>query len=158
MHNSISSMMTRTWRRLRNKEYRDSFVGSHISNTIAAQIATLRAKRGWSQTKLAAEAGTHQSRISSLEDPNYENIEIGTLKKLASAFDVALTVRFVPYSELARWNAQLSTVSFNVPSFAEDEVPAQKQPAARGHERVTQASLSANPNRYTPLASLESAA
>jgi hypothetical protein len=61
-----------------------------------------------------------QSRISALEDPNYENIEVGTLRRLASAFDVGLTVRFVPFSELVRWSATLSDADISVSSFDED--------------------------------------
>lgn len=131
MHGSISSMMKRMWRKLKNKEYRDSFVSSHVSNTIASQIVTLRTKRGWTQTRLAKEAKTHQSRISSLEDPNYENVEVGTLKKLASAFDVALIVRFAPFSELALWDARLSPSAFSVARFDEDEPPPPRRAIGR---------------------------
>lgn len=121
MHASINSMMTKIWKKLSRKEYRAAFVDAHISNTVASQIAALREAKGWTQKRLADEAGMRQSRISHLENPNYENIEIGTLKKLASAFDVALTVRFVPFSELATWVATLSPSKLSVPSFDSDE-------------------------------------
>lgn len=98
----INSKVKAIWRKLRNKEYRDSFVASQISNTIAAQIFSLREARGWKQAEVAARAGMKQSRISDLEDPNYENYQTRTLVKLASAFDVGLVVRFVPFSELAK--------------------------------------------------------
>jgi hypothetical protein len=55
-----------------------------------------------------------------LEDPNYENIEVATLRRLASAFDVALTVRFIPFSELARWTDTLSEEKLIVPKFDEE--------------------------------------
>lgn len=58
--------------------------------------------------------------ISALEDPNYENIEVGTLRRLASAFDVALTVRFVPFSELATWTVELSQDKLLIPDFSSD--------------------------------------
>jgi len=41
----------------------------------------LREKEGWTQKQLAQKAGMSQSRISALEDPNYENYEIGTFKR-----------------------------------------------------------------------------
>jgi len=120
MHTPINSMIQKIWKKLKNKEYRDSFVAAHISNTVAAQIAMLRKENGWTQAQLAKEAKTHQSRISDLEDPNYENIEIATLRKLASAFDVALTVRFVPFSDIARWVSSLSPGALAVTEFEND--------------------------------------
>jgi transcriptional regulator with XRE-family HTH domain len=105
------------------KDYRDAYVAAHVSNTVASQVSMLREKEGWTQKQFAKKAGMSQSRISALEDPNYENYEIGTLKRVASAFDVALTVRFIPFSELAEWSATLSTDRLNVPSYSEDRSP-----------------------------------
>jgi transcriptional regulator with XRE-family HTH domain len=123
MHASINSMIQKIWKKMKNKEYRDSFVGAHLSNTVASQISMLREQNNWTQKQLAVKAGMkHQSRISCLEDPNYENIEISTLRKLASAFDVALTVRFVPFSELAEWSATLSPQKLMVPNFDIDDI------------------------------------
>jgi transcriptional regulator with XRE-family HTH domain len=110
------------WSKLANKEYRDSFVASNISNTVSSQIFTLRDQRGWTQKELAQRAGMGQSRIPALEDPNIENFEIGTLKRIASAFDVALVVRFVPFSDLANWTADLSEEKLSVPEFANDRL------------------------------------
>jgi transcriptional regulator with XRE-family HTH domain len=122
MLSSINSAMMKIWKRMGRKAYRDAFVSAHISNTVASQIAALRAAKGWTQTELAKHAGMKQSRISALEDPNYENIEVGTLRRLASAFDVAVTVRFIPFSELAYWAATLSEDKLIVPKFDEDEL------------------------------------
>jgi transcriptional regulator with XRE-family HTH domain len=106
------------------KDYRDAYVSAHVSNTVASQISMLREKEGWTQKQLAQKAGMSQSRISALEDPNYENYEIGTLKRVASAFDVALTVRFTPFSELVSWVTNLSSEKLLVASFSEDRAPA----------------------------------
>jgi len=116
----MTSALKTIWKKMGRKSYRDAFVSAHISNTVASQIATLRAKFELTQKQLAEKAGMRQSRISALEDPNYENIEVGTLRRLASAFDVALTVRFVPFSELAKWSVSMSTAKIAVPSFDED--------------------------------------
>lgn len=118
----INLKLNAIWRKLQNKEYRSSFVSSQISNTIAAQIFSLREARGWKQAEVAAKAGMKQSRISDLEDPNYENYETRTLVKLASAFDVGLVVRFVPFSELAKWSANLSPRDFLPTEFNKDGV------------------------------------
>jgi transcriptional regulator with XRE-family HTH domain len=110
------------WKKMRSKEYRNSYVGAHLSNTVASQISLLREANGWTQKELADKSGMRQSRISALEDPNYENIEIGTLRRLASAFDVALTVRFVPFSELVEWTANLDPGKLTPASFHDDHL------------------------------------
>lgn len=103
-----------------NKDYRDAYVAAHISNTVASQIAMLRDREGWSQKQLAQKANMSQSRISALEDPNYENYEVATLKRVASAFDVGLTVRFCAYNEIVNWVTDLSPVQLAVPTFSTD--------------------------------------
>jgi transcriptional regulator with XRE-family HTH domain len=120
MPSPIGSTIKKIWKKMRSKAYRDGFVAAHLSNTVASQIAMLRMKRGWTQQELAEKTGMKQSRISMLEDPNYENIEVGTLKRIASAFDVGLTVRFIPFSELVAWSVTLDTHDLFVPNFAND--------------------------------------
>jgi transcriptional regulator with XRE-family HTH domain len=122
MLSHINSKLNAIWRKLRNKEYRGSFVASQISNTIAAQIFSLREARGWTQAELAEMAGMKQSRISDLEDPNYENYQTRTLLKLGSAFDVGVIVRFVPFSELAQWAANLSPKDYLPTEFLKDGI------------------------------------
>jgi transcriptional regulator with XRE-family HTH domain len=119
MPSIISSTMRKIWKKMADKEYRDNYVAAHLSNTISAQIFMLREENGWTQKQLADKAHMGQSRISALEDPNYENVEISTLKRLASAFDVALTVRFVPFSELVEW---VDGPKLQVCNFANDSL------------------------------------
>lgn len=91
-------------RRLRRgKTQRSRFVESHISKTLAFQIRSLRDKEGWSQQRLAEEIGSNQNAVYRAENPSYGKQTITTLKKIAAAFDVALVVRFVPFSELTDW-------------------------------------------------------
>ena len=122
MSSSTYTTAKQIWNKLANKEYRDSFVASNIANTVSSQIFTLRDQRGWTQKELAHRAGMGQSRIPALEDPNLENFEIGTLKRIASAFDVALVVRFVPFSDLVNWTAELSEEKLQVVEFANDRL------------------------------------
>ena len=105
------------------KVYRDSFVAAHLSNTVASQIAAMREVRGWTQTQLAEKAGMKQSRISSLEDPNYENFEAGTLRRIASAFDVGVSIKFVPFSEIVHWSTELTPENIVPREFAADMCP-----------------------------------
>lgn len=107
---------------MKNKAYRDAYVSAHISNTIAAQISMMRQDRGLTQSELARLAGMKQSRISALEDPNYENFEATTLKRIASALDIGLIVRFSPFSEIVEWSANFSDSKLKVPSYEQDGV------------------------------------
>ncbi len=106
--------------RLRNREYRDAFVGSQISVGLPFQIRALREQRGWKQSQLAEQAGMLQPRISAMETPGEVKFNIGTLRRIASAFDVALVVRFVPFSELVDWSEHFSPDEFQIPSFSDD--------------------------------------
>lgn len=106
--------------RLKNKEYRDAFVSEHIDTGIPFQIKALRNQRQWTQQDLAKHTGMKQARISKLEDPNYSRFTLATLKKLSSAFDVGLVVRYVPISELVEWELNLSPESLKAASFDQD--------------------------------------
>ena len=103
-----------------DKEYRDEFVAENIASDLAFQIRATRADRGWTQQDLALRTGIAQATLSRLENPDYRRYTLSTLKRLASALDVALAVRFAPFSELADWAASLSAEDLAVPSFAND--------------------------------------
>ena len=105
---------------LSDKEYRDAFVADTIDTGLALQIRAMREARQWSQTDLARKAGMAQERISVLEDPDYGKHTLSTLKRLASAFDVALVVRFVPFSHLVEMVTTLSPDALAVPDFEHD--------------------------------------
>jgi transcriptional regulator with XRE-family HTH domain len=63
----------------------------------------MRDREGWSQQELARNVGMNQNAVSRLENPSYGKPTITTLKRLAASFDVALVVRFVPFSQLIDW-------------------------------------------------------
>lgn len=110
------------WAKFFDKAYRDEFVSSHLSSNIANQIATLRESRGWTQEELATAAGMKQSRISLLENPSNESVNMNTLKRIASAFDVGIAVRFVPYSNILNWAANPQNELLDVKSFQDDTI------------------------------------
>ena len=116
------SMMTRLIRKLRKKELRDIYVESAISDVISTQIFNLRKsrKRNWSQRDLAKKVKMAQPRIAVLEGADYENYTISTLKRLASAFDVALIVKFAPFSELIKFKENFSSHDLQISSFDEE--------------------------------------
>jgi transcriptional regulator with XRE-family HTH domain len=108
-------------RSLRDKEYRDAFVQEHIETGVPFQIREMRRSRGWTQRELGERIEMKQETISKFESMNYGSFTLRTLKRLASAFDVALIVRFAPYSELVDFAADLSPEDLAVPSYADDQ-------------------------------------
>lgn len=107
-------------KKMHNKLYRDTFVTAHLSTNLAAQIKTMREQRGWTKKQLAQKAGMSPSRITVMEDPSYEKFTLTTLKRLASAFDVALVARFAPFSDLGDWVAELSPEKLQASEFERD--------------------------------------
>jgi transcriptional regulator with XRE-family HTH domain len=113
---------------MRDKAYRDAYVGSQIRMTLPLQVRELRKRREWTQPQLAEYAGMAQPRISELEKPGERRLTIETLLRLASAFDVALQVRFVAFGELIDWSEGLDIDNFAVQPF-ETEVAEAKRNA-----------------------------
>lgn len=105
---------------LRDKESRDIYVSEHIRQGVAFQIRAMREARNWTQTQLGQRVGKPQESISKIEDPDYGRFQLRTLMHLASALDVALIVRFAPYSELLDWTINLAPENVTVPDFASD--------------------------------------
>ena len=118
--NTSNSYKKLLFSKLKDKEYRQAFVEAYINNGIPFQIRTMRNTREMKQEDLGRLAGMKQEAICRLENPNYGSFTLKTLKDLASAFDVALMVKFVPFSELAKWDLNLSATSLDVPSYDED--------------------------------------
>ena len=80
----------------------------------------MRDQRGWNQGKLSAEMGKPQSVVSRLEDPSYGKVTVQTLLEVAATFDVALQIRFVPFSTFIQQTRDVSTQSMKVVSFDDD--------------------------------------
>ncbi len=105
-------------------EARVRFVESHLNKGLAFQIRGLRNREDWSQQNLADKLNSNQNAVSRLENPNYGRPTITTLKKIAAVFDVALVVRFVPFSQIVDWvtgtphtDPGLTPETLDVPSF-----------------------------------------
>ena len=107
---------------LNKKKYRERFVEAFIRQGIAFQIQMLRKREGWSQKKLGELTSKKANAITRLEDPSYGKFTVTTLLELAKAFDVALSVRFVPFSQLERQSSDLSPESVTVARY-KDENP-----------------------------------
>ena len=107
-------------RALARKGYRDAYVDQHIKRGIATQIRTMREARAWTQAELARRTESKQPHIARLEDEDYGQYSLQTLKRLAAAFDVALVVRFVPFSQLVNYTANIAPADISPVSFDED--------------------------------------
>ena len=105
---------------LADKEYRDALVNEFINQGVAFQIRAIRNMRGWTQQTLGENCGKAQSEISRFEDPDYEGYTPKTLTKLASAFDVALQIKFIPFSELVDEMSD-ATRTFEVSPYPDGE-------------------------------------
>lgn len=93
---------------LNNEAFRDAYVFEHIKTGIAYQIRAMRDEREWTQGRLGEEAKKPRNVITRLEDPNYGQFSLQTLREIASAFDVALLVKFVSFSTLLQEYADVS--------------------------------------------------
>ena len=116
------NLISKVWRKLHNKEYRDGYTEAQLSIEVPFQIRALRKARGWTQAQLAERCGIPQARISHIEQPGRDPLSLRTLYRLSSAFDVGLLVQFVPFSELVRCEAAFDPETFYVPSFKEDRL------------------------------------
>jgi transcriptional regulator with XRE-family HTH domain len=128
--NINSSLITE----LKDKQYRDAYVASQIRISLPLQTRALRKSREWTQPELAEHAGMAQPRISEIEKPGERRLNIETLLRLASAFDVALQVRFVPFSQLIDFSEDLDLDTFAIEPFTEElkkEEAAQEEAAQK---------------------------
>ena len=106
----------------KSKDYRHGYVDEFLNTFIATQVKVLREQRGWSQEKLANEAGMKQARISVLENVNYSSWSINTLRRIAEAFDLTLNVSFEEFGKRLRDIERFSRESLERFSFKEDPV------------------------------------
>lgn len=105
-----------------DRKARESYINSKISVLVPSQIKALRLKSQTpQQTALARAAGTQQSRLSNLEKPGESNVTLETLAWIASIHKVGLIVKFVPFSEMLKWENSYSQDAFNVTRLESDE-------------------------------------
>lgn len=117
-----------------NKQFRDSVVVANIREGIAFQVRTTRKARSLKQADLAKQAGMKQQVISRLESASDSQPSIRTLVRLASALDVALVVKFVPFGQLADELSSLDHEAFAVPSFEEEQLRVRQAAVIRAQE------------------------
>jgi len=110
------------WTKFGSKPYREEFVSVQVKRGIPLQIRSLLKQQGISQEELANQSGLTQGVVSRAANPNYGNLTLNTIIRIAAGFDVAFIGQFVPFSELGKWFIDFSSEK-KVPTFIdEDEV------------------------------------
>ncbi len=120
--------------KLKKKAYRDAYVEEHVKTSLPFQIRALREQREWTQTQLAEALKTTQTAVSRLENPEYGKLSLNSLYKIASAFDVALLVKFVPFSRLLEEFKDASPQALSAAGF-EAELPELEEWAEEKEEK-----------------------
>lgn len=102
---------------IRNRDFRSAYAWSIVRIQFGLQLSATRQARGLTVEQLAHKAKIHPRVIRRIEglEKSIDNIRIRTLEKIASALDVALVVRFAPYSEVIKQDLVES-----VPAFGEE--------------------------------------
>ncbi len=124
----------------KNKAYREEFVAAQVKRGIPFQIRALIKHQGITQEVLAQRAGLKQGVVSRAANPEYGNLTLNTLIRIAAGFDVAFVGKFVPFSELGRWFTQLSEESAKIKNFNEEQLasgPANERPLQARTKRRT---------------------
>jgi transcriptional regulator with XRE-family HTH domain len=104
----------------RNRKTRESYLRAKLNINIPSQIRALRLRREMTQEGLAREAEMMQPRISAMERPGATKFNLDTLIRIAAAFKVGLIVKFVPFSEMLRWENGFSQDTFDVVTVDRD--------------------------------------
>jgi ribosome-binding protein aMBF1 (putative translation factor) len=79
----------------KNPEKAQAFEEELANADVARKIYNLRTKAGLTQKELAVHVGTTPSVISRLEDADYGGHSLAMLRRIASALDKRLEIRFV---------------------------------------------------------------
>jgi transcriptional regulator with XRE-family HTH domain len=104
----------------RDKEYRHAYADESLNTYIATQIKILREQQQLTQKELADLTGMAQPRIAVLEDINYCSWSINTLRRIAEALDLRLSVKFETFSSLIPEIETFSRESLERAPFDED--------------------------------------
>ena len=84
----------------KSQEMADLVEQEQANLDVAREIYELRIKAKLSQAALARKVGTTQSVISRLEDADYDGHSLAMLRRIASALEKRVEIRFVPGPKL----------------------------------------------------------
>jgi transcriptional regulator with XRE-family HTH domain len=142
----MSELVDKLRSEFQNEDYRHSYAEECVNTMIATQIKVLREERTLTQSSLAQKAEMAQPRLSVMESADYSNWSVNTLKRLARAFDLALSVKFEAFSEVILDFEEMSKDTLSRPSFKDD--PMFRSAKVRTH-RAFRRSLNSESDRQT---------
>ena len=108
---------------LKNKQYREGYVGSQIGVNLPFQIRALRKARGLSQGRTCRTGKNGTASDLRNRETRGAQPQSRDLAAVAAGLDAGLQVRFVPFGELVDWAEAFDPDNFQVQSFV-DEVAA----------------------------------
>ncbi len=115
------SDLSNLWNKLSSsKAYREALVASQLKRGLPFQARAMRKERGWSQALVAERSGLTQGVVSRAEDPDYGNLTLNTVRRIAAGHDVAVICKFVSFSEFAKWYVKFSEASAVASTFEEE--------------------------------------
>jgi len=82
-------------RKLKDPRFKRAYRRYELPARLAAQVSTLRKKRGMTQAEMARRIHSAQEVISRLENAARPNVTIQTLEKIAKALGKHLDIRFL---------------------------------------------------------------
>ena len=126
-----------------DEEYRYAYAEDFLNTWIAAQIVTLREQRRMSQADFGELIGTKQPGVSRLENVNHSTWKTETLKRIARALGVRLSISFETFGSLMDDDARFCRESLERPEFKDDPAFSEtiKEPPAPGHFIVSDPSV-----------------
>ncbi len=114
----LSNIHSSIWSQLANcKEFREEFNSLQLKRGVSFQIRSMLKRRGWTQEQLAYRSKLTQGVVSRAQNPDYGNLTLKTINRIAAGFDVAFIGAFVPFTKLVDWFENLSEEYGNVAPF-----------------------------------------
>lgn len=133
----MNTTFDKLWLKFRSKAFRQTFVESEVKRGIPFQMRALLKKQQLSQKELAKLSGLTQGAISRALNPNYGNLTLNTIIRIAAGLDVAFVGAFVPFSRLIENHESLSEeLSGAVETFEEEDMRNDGQDGAETPARI----------------------
>ena len=105
-----------------DKEFRDGYVEETTTGFLSDQLMALRGSR--SLIELAEFTKCSENELLKIEESEDANYTVKTLMKIASAFDVALAVRFIDYRTFLLLSTDYRRHDFRPQSFSPSQIDA----------------------------------
>jgi transcriptional regulator with XRE-family HTH domain len=116
--NDRSNLISRL---ISERDFRADYIRAKLDVLIPSQLRGLRRRNDLTQPQLAEMAGMKQARISAMETQGRVNFNRETLVRMAATYGVGLIVKFVPFSEMLKWENDYSQDIFVVAKIEDDD-------------------------------------